>query len=260
MRELRLAVVGDPVEHSRSPELFAAFFSDANRPGNYVAIRVEAGDGARAFEALRAEGYDGLNVTTPLKEEAFARADTLDEVARVAGSVNVLVLGEKIEGYNTDGAGAIGALAAARLGNLSNKRILVLGAGPTARAAVVAMRGKGAIVDIWNRTPSRAHELVAAHGIDHFETGAVYDAILSTLLPGVTADDVGESVAAAIATAASVVDANYGPRSTLATNFARQNVLDGFEMLHASARASFAIFTRSPVERANGSYDTPSTG
>ena len=247
MGELRLAVVGDPVEHSRSPEIFSAFFSSSNRSGKYEAIRVEAGDGARVFEELRAQGYHGLNVTTPLKEEAFARSETLDDVARAAESVNVLILGDKIEGYNTDGAGALGALAAARMGNLMNKRILVLGAGPTARAAVVAMRGKGATVNIWNRTSSRAHDLVEAHGIDHFEPGVVYDAILSTLSPGATPEDVGESIANAIATAEQVIDANYGKRSTLSVSFSRKNVLDGFEMLHASARASFAIFTKAPI-------------
>ena len=245
MTELRLAVVGDPVAHSRSPELFQAFLSSSSRAGTYEAVRVAAGDGARAFEDLRAHGYTGLNVTTPLKEEAFARAETLDDVAQAARSVNLLLLGEKIQGFNTDGAGALGALAAAGLGNLAGKRILVLGAGPTARAAVFAMRASGSRVDLWNRTSSRARDIVRAHDIDHFEPGVAYDAILSTMLPGVTPADVGEDIAGAIASAATVIDANYGQRSTLTSNFARRDVLDGFEMLHASARASFAIFTRS---------------
>ena len=249
MPPLRLAVVGDPVAHSRSPELFRAFLSASGREGTYEAIRIEAGDGARAFADLRAQGFTGLNVTTPLKEEALRAADDLDEIARAAGSVNVLLLGEKLHGYNTDGAGALGALAAARLGNLRDKRILVLGAGPTARASVVAIRKTDARVDVWNRTPHRAHAIVEAHDAGHFESAITYDAILSTLSPGATPHDVGTDVARAIASATNVIDANYGPRSTMAANFSRANILDGFEMLHASARASFELFTSADATR-----------
>jgi shikimate dehydrogenase len=243
MAPLKLAVVGDPVAHSRSPELFRAMLSQAGLAGTYEAIRVASGDGARAFVALRDEGYTGLNVTTPLKVEAFEAADTLDDVARAAGSVNVLLLGETLAGYNTDGAGALGALAGAGLGNLEDARILVLGAGPTARAATLAIRSMGARVDIWNRTQARADDIVASLDAQHYEADVRYDAILSTLLPGVEMTDVDPRVANSIACASVVVDANYGARSTLALNFNRPTVIDGFEMLHASARASFAIFT-----------------
>jgi shikimate dehydrogenase len=219
--------------------------SATGRPGTYEAIRVVAGDGERAFVDLRTQGYTGLNVTTPLKEEALSAADDLDDIARAAGSVNVLVLGERFLGYNTDGAGALGALAAAGLGNLKDKRILVLGAGPTARASIVAIRKTEARVDIWNRTQSRAQAIIEAHDAEAFDPHATYDAILSTLSPGATPTDVGSEVERAIASATNVIDANYGSRSTLATNFNRPNILDGFEMLHASARASFEIFTRS---------------
>src|ERR1700722_15203148 len=91
---LRLAVIGDPVEHSKSPELHAGFLRGAGLAGSYEAIRVAAGDGKRAIEDLRARGYVGLNVTTPLKEEAFAHARWHDATALASGSVNTLVLGE----------------------------------------------------------------------------------------------------------------------------------------------------------------------
>ncbi len=214
----------------------------ANREGTYDAIRVEAGDGARAFVDLRAQGFTGLNVTTPLKEEALRAAESLDEIAQAAGSVNVLVLAERLRGYNTDGAGALGALAAAGLGNLKEKRILVLGAGPTARASIVAIRTTDARVDIWNRTQERALAIIAAHGAGAFEEHVVYDAVLSTLSPGAGPNDVGPHITHAIASATHVIDANYGARSTLAANFNRPSVRDGYEMLHASAHASLAIF------------------
>ncbi len=248
MPPLRLAVVGDPVAHSRSPEIFRAMLSAAGRAGTYEAIRVVAGDGARAFADLRAQGYTGLNVTTPLKEEALRAANSLDDIARAAGSVNLLVLDETLRGYNTDGAGALGALAAAGLGNLRDTRILILGAGPTARAAVVAIGTTQAKVDVWNRTHSRARTIVDTLGAGEFDPSARYDAILSTLSPGATPHDVGAPIAHAVASAAAVIDANYGSRSTLAINFDRPNILDGFEMLHASARASYEIFAATQSE------------
>ncbi len=243
MAELKLAVVGDPVAHSRSPEIFQAMLAVHRRAGTYEAIRIAAGDGARAFDALRAQGYTGLNVTTPLKEEAARASSWLDEIARAAASVNVVILGEQIRGYNTDGAGALGALAAAGLGNLNDARVLVLGAGPTARASIVAIGSTGARVDVWNRTPERARAIVQSYAAGAFDPCVAYDAVLSTLSPNVTPQDLGTAATAAIASAKTVIDANYGARSTLRANFNRPNIHDGFEMLHASAKASYEIFT-----------------
>ncbi|MGH7728126.1 MAG: shikimate dehydrogenase, partial [Vulcanimicrobiaceae bacterium] len=126
---LRLALIGDPVAHSRSPALFAEFFASERIEGSYAALRVPAGEGAAAIARLRAEGYDGLNVTTPLKEEAFASAALRDSSALAARAANVLVLGEQIAAHNSDGIGALGALAAAGLVDLIGKHVLVLGAG-----------------------------------------------------------------------------------------------------------------------------------
>jgi shikimate dehydrogenase len=243
---LRLAVIGDPVAHSRSPDLHQGFLQQAGLAGTYEAIRVVAGDGARMIEDLRARGYTGLNVTTPLKEEAFARAEWRDAVAQASGSVNTLLLGERIEGYNTDGVGAIGALAAAGLEDVRGKRVFVLGAGPTARAASVALAQAGAEVFLWNRTRHRAESMVATLGAQHWTPDCDVDAVLATLAPDATFDD---ELKAAVARVPIVVDANYGERSTLGAAIGRPDVRDGLGMLTASARASFEFF-RAPLRRA----------
>ena len=72
---MKLALIGDPVGHSESPKLHAEFFAEAGMLGTYQAIRVPRGECAAAIERLRDEGYRGLNVTTPLKEEAFAACE-----------------------------------------------------------------------------------------------------------------------------------------------------------------------------------------
>lgn len=239
---LKLAVVGDPVAHSASPELQRGFLAEAGLAGSYEAIRIAAGNGARGIEDLRAAGYTGLNVTTPLKEEAFASVDWVDAAARAARAVNTIVFSPThARGYNTDGIGAIGALAGAGLARPAGFRVLVLGAGPTARATVVALVAAGARAIVWNRTVERARHLSATLGAELFDRSAhrAVDAVFSTLSPGVVFED--EILRQAVAAAPIVIDANYANRSTLSAALGR-DVTTGIAMLGASARASFELF------------------
>jgi shikimate dehydrogenase len=243
---LRLAVIGDPVSHSRSPALHHGFLAEAGLPGTYEAIRVAAGEAAAAIEALRLRGYTGLNVTTPLKEEAFARADRRDPTAQASGSVNTLLLrADRIDGCNTDGVGALGALAAAGLADARGALVLVLGAGPTARAAIVALGAAGAAVTLWNRTYERARTIAAALPTRLWTPGSHVDAVLATLAPEATLEPALREVLLA---APIVVDANYGPRSTLGAALGRSDVHEGLAMLSAGARASFELFRNVPAD------------
>ena len=240
MRELKLAVIGDPVSHSASPALHRGFLAASSVAGTYEAIRIAGGDGARAIRALRAAGYTGLNVTTPLKEEAFATAETRDAAAVAAGSVNTLVFGDRIDGYNTDGLGAIGALYARGLIDLAGKRILVLGAGPTARSCVASFVASDAQTIVWNRTAEKAVALTRDAGAAVWSPAdPTPDAVISTLPPNATGLD--EALRASLLATPIVIDANYADRATLGAALGRP-VTDGYEMLRASARASFALF------------------
>lgn len=243
MKPLRLAVVGDPVAHSASPNIFARLFAARGIDGTYEAIRIVAGDGAARFAALRDAGYDGLNVTTPLKDEAFAASEAHDAVARASRAVNVLAFGESIRGFNTDGVGAVAALRAAGMTNVIGKRTLVLGAGPTARAAVVALAIDGSHVAVWNRTEQKIVEMAASFGVARFDRALRYDAVFSTLPPAVGPHDLDPNVVSALGRAMVVVDANYGERATLAHTFDRPDAHDGRAMLEASAQAAFELFT-----------------
>jgi len=239
---LRLAVIGDPVEHSQSPALHRHFLDQARLQGSYEALRVPVGEGARAIDDLRARGYRGLNVTTPLKEEAFAYAAWRDATALASGSVNTLVLTDSVEGYNTDGIGTLGALSDAGLPELAGARVLVLGAGPTARAAVAALGAAAAAVWIWNRTPARAAAVVRELDAQPFTQAMSYDAVFSALSPGATLDD--DALARAVQAAPIFVDANYGERATLARSLGRAGT-GGARMLEHSARASFELWRAS---------------
>jgi shikimate dehydrogenase len=244
---MKLAVIGDPVAHSASPALHRGFLAAAGIAGTYEAIRVPQGDGARAIDELRDRGYVGLNVTTPLKEEAFARADVRDAAAIAAASANTLVLGKSIAAYNTDGLGAIGALAEAGLANVAGKHILVLGAGPTARSCIVACVAAGAHVTIWNRTASTAADIANSLGASVWNPpDRTTDAVISALPPNAALES--GMLRNTLEAAPIVVDANYGPRATLASHLAR-HVFDGTAMLRASAAASFAIFRGNAQEK-----------
>lgn len=237
---LRLAVIGDPVAHSASPELHRAFLAAARLEGTYEPIVVRAGGAARAIEELRAAGYGGLNVTTPLKEEAFARAETRDAAAAAAGAVNTLLLRTRIEGYNTDGIGALTALTDAGLSGIAGSRILVLGGGATARTSVAALNAANAAVFLWSRTPEQSERIACELGGRPWHARLRVDAVFAALAPGATLHD--PKLMAILQAAPIVVDANYGSRATLGTALGRSDVHDGRAMLRSSSRASFSLF------------------
>ncbi len=235
-------MIGDPIAHSASPALHRAFLADARRSGTYEALRVPAGSCSGELDRLHAAGFHGVNVTTPLKEEAFAYCVVHDAAAAISRSVNTVVFeGRGAAGYNTDGAGALGALQDV-LGNdaIAGRSILILGAGPTARAAALALRDAGARIFVWNRTYARGQAVVQRLGVASWRSDVAYDAVLSTLTPHSRLAD--DDLIRTIVSAPAVVDANYGPRATLASTLGRP-VVDGHAMLRASARASFALFT-----------------
>ncbi|MBV9646282.1 MAG: NAD(P)-binding domain-containing protein [Candidatus Eremiobacteraeota bacterium] len=143
------------------------------------------------------------------------------------------------QGYNTDSAGAVEAVRRAALRpQLNGMRILVLGAGPTARACIVGLQRAGCVVTCWSRSAQHASDIAERFRLPAFRAVETVDAVLSALPPHAT---VAEDVRAAIARAPVVIDANYGDRSTLEAALGRP-VIDGSTMLEASARASFHLF------------------
>jgi shikimate dehydrogenase len=155
----RLAVLGHPVSHSRSPAMQKAALEALGLGGewSYEAIDVEPAEFGDRTRKLPAEGFVGVNVTIPHKEAALAVADQASESAESIGAANTLSFRDgEIHADNTDAPGLIAALP----GPAEGQPALVMGAGGSARAAVWALAEQGALVSIWNRTPERADELV----------------------------------------------------------------------------------------------------
>lgn len=253
---MKLALIGDPVEHSRSPALHRAFLQEAGiDDASYVAIRVPRGKGAYALRSLRDQQYTGVNVTYPLKEEAVAVCDELTEDARLAQAVNTLFFGRKILGHNTDGIGARSALEQLVGQPVALERIGVLGTGATARAIVAQLRETDAYTFVWGRDNRKVADICERLEARPWPASAP-EIIISTLPPDT---ELLADIMKAVRSADCVMDTNYGTRSTLG-RLAQREVIDGSLMLEAQARASFDFWlahAQASVEEELGGAEVP---
>ncbi len=232
---MKLAVIGDPVDHSRSPQLHKAFLRDAEIDGSYVAIRVPASNATAVIRRMRLDGYLGCNVTYPLKEEALGACDALTDQAQRADAVNTILFGREILGHNTDGIGARTALEALLDDSVALKRIGVLGYGATARALLAELADHDAYCFVWGRDRAKVEAACERYDAQPFPFENPPEIVISTLPPSVRFEP---AMLDALMHADLLMDANYGERSTLHRQLERE-IVTGDAMLEAQARASF---------------------
>ncbi|MBV8345438.1 MAG: hypothetical protein JO190_10660 [Candidatus Eremiobacteraeota bacterium] len=244
---MKLALIGDPVEHSGSPRLHRAFLDEAEIDGSYVAIRVARGGGTTAILRLRSDGFIGCNVTYPLKEEAMRACEALTDEARRAEAVNTIFFGPKSLGTNTDGIGARTAIEALLDEPVALKRIGILGYGATARAILAELHDNDAYTFVWGRDARRRDAACRRFEAKPWPNANPPEIVLSTLPPDVT---LPEGLVAQLRAADLVIDANYGSRTKLAQHL-RRDVVPGDAMLEAQARASFD-FWLAHLDRVSG--------
>lgn len=182
------AVTGDPILHSRSPDLFQAAFAALDLCHSYV--RLAADDADEALSLAGRLGASGLNVTAPYKEEVFARVDSADAHASKLMACNCVALtAEGSRATNTDPQGVVGAFFAAAC-DLSKARAVVLGAGGAARAAAYGLIQAGAQrVCLINRTASKAEHWAQQLGcnwapLDSLATELALAGVVVSGLPG----------------------------------------------------------------------------
>jgi shikimate dehydrogenase len=246
----RLAVLGSPISHSRSPAIHNAAFDALGLADqwSYEAIEVAAGEFPAMVGAMPGEGFVGANVTVPHKRAALEVAEQRSEVAAEIGAANTLSFeAGSIRADNTDAEGLISALPQ----SVSGRQALVLGAGGAARAAVWALLGEGAVVAVWNRTPARAAELCSQIGgttvgdpqLEDFEV------IVNSTAAGLGGEDPFAALplaADSLRSAHTLVDLAYGDAETALVRAAREagaTVVDGIEILVQQGAASFRIWT-----------------
>ncbi|MEI5582952.1 MULTISPECIES: shikimate dehydrogenase [unclassified Agromyces] len=216
----RLAVLGSPIAHSKSPALHRAAYERLGLDWTYDRAEVGEGGLAAFVDALGPE-WRGLSLTMPLKPEALALADDVERLAERAGAVNTLLLspdGRRL-GFNTDIGGIVRALGDA--GVHAIRHGVLVGGGATAASALVAMAELGAIgVEVCVRDAGRAASVVElGHGLglvvdvrtlDRFAEPSGADLVVSTVPGGA---DLGIAPSDELA-AAPLLDVAYAPWPT----------------------------------------------
>ena len=159
---VRLAVIGNPVAHSRSPQIHARFAAAAGHAVAYTRIEAPLDGFAATLRAFAEGGARGCNVTVPFKGEAFAACTRLSERARRAEAVNTISFeADGWFGDNTDGAGLVRDIELNAGVPLRGRRVLVLGAGGAAAGALdPLLAARPAALVVANRTLAKAQALV----------------------------------------------------------------------------------------------------
>ena len=242
-----------PAGHTRSPAMHNAAFDALGLDAVYLAFDVIPGDLGAAIAGARALGVRQLAISIPHKQVVIAHLDRLDDTARAIGAVNTVTrVGSELVGSNTDWLGIARALE--REARLAGKLAVVLGAGGTARAALYALRQRGARAIVLNRTPGKAEALAADFGAERAgaleELAAIpHDVLINATSVGQRSE--ASPVAADALRAGSVVlDAVYDPLETRLLRDARvrgAKPVSGKWMLVEQAREQLRLWTQREV-------------
>jgi shikimate dehydrogenase len=152
-------LIGDPVEHSISPQMLNSAFESLNLDYVYVAMKVKKTELANAINGVRALGLHGLNITIPHKVEVMKHIDSADKLALEIGAVNtILNRNGRLFGFNTDGIGAVRAIEESGT-SLEGKKVVLVGSGGAARAIAFSISRRIDGLTILNRRVERARGL-----------------------------------------------------------------------------------------------------
>ena len=237
MVNARLAVLGSPIEHSKSPAIHAAAYEHLGLDWDYARYDIEQGALA-GFLALRDDSWRGFSVTMPLKTDALDAATVISPAAQASGVANTLLnLGDGWGGFNTDIFGLKMALGAAELTDINS--ISVIGAGSTAASAVIALQESfpSAKITLRARDRNKAAELSSRLGISaeikeiHCENQ--FDLTISTLPSGIFSPKTGQRGV--------LLDVAYNPWPSKAS-LSYERSISGLEMLLWQALAQVRIF------------------
>ena len=246
------AVIGNPVEHSRSPQIHAAFALQTGQSMQYQRILAPLGGFDESMTQFRAAGGRGANVTVPFKEDAYRYATRRTRRAELAQAVNTLCMEEDggVLGDTTDGSGLVRDILDNLGVALRAKHILLLGAGGAARGVIQPLLDESpAGLMVVNRSSDRALALcdqfqgVAAGGYESL-TGQSFDIVINATSSSLHNElpPLPEGLFAAEALA---YDMMYG-RDTLFMQFARAHgagrIADGLGMLVEQAAESFFLW------------------
>jgi 3-dehydroquinate dehydratase / shikimate dehydrogenase len=245
-------VAGNPITHSLSPQMMNTAFRRENI--NAVYVPLQTSDAADLLSCVREMPIQGLSITMPLKEEVLKHLDKTDALSAKIGACNTLIRSQdgKLYGFNTDVAGVLRPLEQ-RL-SLTGARILVIGAGGAARAAIFGLRDRNAEVWVMNRTAEKAQKLARqahAHYVSHPHLKKLeFDVIINATPVGMNGSRPQSPLEESELRTRYLFEMIYNPAETKLVKMARAKgiqVIPGSEMfVHQGAR-QFEIWTGKPA-------------
>ncbi len=250
------AVIGDPIDHTLSPNIHSAAFRELNLDCSYIAFRIPKGELEEGLEGLKKIKIDGFNITIPHKIEMMKYLDKIDESFSLIGAVNTVTNKDgSLKGYNTDMDGFLEPFKKKEL-NIENAKVLLLGAGGAARAIVAGFaKEKANSITIANRTLENAEELSEfakkiglvsnAIKIENVnDTAKNYDIIVNATAIGLKNEPSPISLEG-INEKTIIFDIVYMPMNTDFIKKAKEKkaiIIFGYEMLLGQAVRSFEIW------------------
>ena len=269
----RYAVFGNPIKHSKSPQIHALFAEQTKQSLRYTAELAEIGQFQPAVKAFIEHNGKGLNITVPFKEDAWQLADRHSERAKRAGAVNTLKLEQdgSLYGDTTDGVGLVRDLSQNHHVALKDKAILIIGAGGAVRGVIEAiLEQHPASLLIANRTAEKAVQLsndfsdlgnIAGCGLDEIKNKR-FDIVINGTSASLQGDlpPIPETV---FNEHACSYDMMYADQATIFMQWSKEHgatqVFDGLGMLVEQAAEAFYIWreirpeTVSVIEQIRGS-------
>lgn len=250
----QFAVIGNPIAHSKSPLIHQTFAKQLNIELSYTLLESEPDQFKQTVDAFFSNGGTGLNVTTPFKQDAYEYANQTTTQSKIAQAANTLYIDDGI--YKADTTDGIGLVTDLKFHNysLTNKKILVLGAGGAAKGAILALieESPHSIV-IANRTKSKAEQIVSAINVNNlFASGLEtiegdFDIVINSTSCSIT-DDVPEMDTSCFKHISVSYDMSYKPHVTSFNQYVIKNshsnvkTIDGLGMLVEQAAESFLIW------------------
>jgi 3-dehydroquinate dehydratase / shikimate dehydrogenase len=245
-------VAGNPIRSSLSPIMMNTAFR--RETVNAVYLALQANKLSDLLKLVQEIPIQGLSVTMPLKQEIMDHLEKTDPLSAKIGACNTVLRAQdgKLYGFNTDVAGITGPLE--KRMSLRGAKVLVLGAGGAARAAVFGLRDKGAEVFILNRTAETAQKLARQAGAKTIKKDAVakttFDVILNATPIGMAGIKAPQLLEAKDLNTKLVFDLVYNPLETPLLRMARQKsipIITGIEMFVQQGARQFEIFTGKPA-------------
>ncbi|MCP3672028.1 MAG: shikimate dehydrogenase [Gammaproteobacteria bacterium] len=252
----RYAVIGNPIEHSKSPLIHQAFAEQTGEKLEYDRILGRLGSFDQAVGKFLRQGGKGLNITVPFKEDAWRLADERSDRAETAGAVNTLILlpDGRLRGDNTDGVGLVNDLSQNHSCPLSGAEILLLGAGGATRGVLrPLLEANPKRLTIANRTASKASALatecatlgmVTGCGLEQLE-GQEFDIIINGTAAGL-AGEVPDIPGSILRLGGWIYDMMYSDTPTAFVRWGQNHgagkALDGVGMLVEQAAESFYLW------------------